>query len=528
MGKMIVYQMLPRLWGNGCQSPVRGGSLLENGTGKFRNIDSETLSFLRDGLGVSHVWYTGVIRHATTVPFEGCLASNPMVVKGKAGSPYAITDYYDVNPYLADNPEDRMSEFESLLNRTHDAGMKVLIDFVSNHVSRDYGKAGMTQAPGRPPVLGSTDDCSVHWCPGNDFFYYPGQPLILPVPWNSVTAASPFYENPAKASGNCFSPSPGFNDWYETIRLNYCDFPTPTWDRMLDIVRFWCSKGVDGFRCDMVEMVPWQFMKWLIARIKEDYPEVIFIAEVYRKELYRHYVENVGFDFLYDKSGLYDTLRGIASGNGDARGITWNWQALGNLQPKMLNFLENHDEQRFASPYFGSSACRTGAFLCASMLFNTSPFMIYSGEEVGEAGMEAEGFSGTDGRTTIFDWWSVGSLRRLYDYVHTGEGLEIKEAACLRAFKKAAGLAQGAASGKTFDLCYCNQDSPGFDPGKHFAFLRGGNGSAALFVANFSSEDAFMYLRIPAEAMEFMGVKKTETSFKDVSVNAWDYSALPV
>ncbi len=528
MGKMIVYQMLPRLWGNKCPAPARGGSLLENGSGRFSGIDHETLSYLKDGLGVSHVWYTGVIRHATTVPFDGCQASNPMVVKGKAGSPYAITDYYDVNPYLADNPKDRMHEFESLLKRTHDAGLKILIDFVPNHVSRDYGKVGMTEAPGRPPVLGSRDDCSLHWSPDNDFFYYPGQPLILPVPWNSFSAASPYYENPAKASGNCFSPSPGLNDWYETIRLNYCDFHTPTWDRMFDIVRFWCGKGVDGFRCDMVEMVPWQFMKWLIARIKEEYPDVIFIAEVYRKELYRHYVEIVGFDFLYDKSGLYDVLRGIAAGHGSARGITWNWQMLGDLQHRMLNFLENHDEQRFASPYFGGRASRTGAYLCASLLFNDAPFMIYSGEEVGEAGMEGEGFSGTDGRTTIFDWWSVGSLRRLHEYVHGRGGLEAGESETLGMFKKAMELAGTTAAGKTYDLCYCNQGSPGFDPDRHFAFLRGRDGKAALFVANFSSEDSSMHLRIPADALDYMGAGKKETPIKDVSVKAWGYSVLPV
>ena len=519
MGKMIVYQMLPRLWGakEGCRSADK--------CGKFSSIDDPTLAYLHDELRVSHIWYTGIIRHATTASFEGCPGSNPLVVKGAAGSPYAITDYYDVNPYLADNPRERMAEFESLLKRTHKAGLKVLIDFVPNHVSRDYGKVGLVDTEGNQHPLGSADDCSIHWKPENDFYYYPGQNLDLPV---AGVLTENYYENPAKASGNCFSPSPGINDWYETIRLNYCDFHTSTWDRMLEIVRYWCSKGVDGFRCDMVEMVPWQFMKWLIARIKEEYPEVIFIAEVYQKDQYRHYVETVGFDFLYDKSGLYDTLRGIAAGNGIAKGITWNWQMLADLQPKMLNFLENHDEQRFASPFFGQDPSRTGAYMCASLLLNTAPFMVYSGEEVGEPGMDSEGFSGVDGRTTIFDWWSVGSLNHLYEHIHTGAGLSDSEAETLEQFKKALSLADDTVGGKTFDLCYCNQGSYGFDPDRHFAFLRGGHGKAFLLVANFTPTDADIQIVVPDEAVQYLGIKKTEAFFVNVSVKAWDYTVLPV
>ena len=519
MGKMIVYQMLPRLWGakEGCCSAAD--------CGKFSCIDERTLTYLRDELKVTYVWYTGIIRHATTVSFDGCPASNPLVVKGAAGSPYAITDYYDVNPYLADNPRERMAEFESLLKRTHDTGLKVLVDFVPNHVSRDYGKVGLVDTDGNKRPLGFADDCTMHWKPENDFYYYPGQNLDLPV---AGVMTDNYYENPAKASGNCFSPAPGINDWYETIRLNYCDFHTSTWDRMLDIVLYWCRKGVDGFRCDMVEMVPWQFMEWLIARVKEKFPDVIFIAEVYQKDLYRHYVETVGFDYLYDKSGLYDTLRGIAAGHGSARGITWNWQAQGNLQPRMLNFLENHDEQRFASPYFGLDPARSGSYLCTSLLFNTAPFMIYFGEEVGEPGMDSEGFSGMDGRTTIFDWWSVGSLTRLYSHIHTGTGLLEKETATLELFKKALGIAADTIGGKTFDLGYCNHGSPGFDPDRHFAFLRGGHGKVFILVANFSQDEADMRIVIPEEAVLFMGIKKTETFVLNVSVRPYGYTVLPV
>lgn len=468
MGKMIVYQVLPRLWGKG----------------KFSEFDPMTLDYYKS-LGVSHVWYTGVIRHATTVSAEGCPASDSQIVKGAAGSPYAITDYYDVNPYLADTPNERMDEFEALLKRTHAAGLKVVIDFVPNHVSRDYGKVGLVRPDVAP--LGADDDPTVHWRPENDFYYYPGQPLALPF------AGQTYYENPAKASGNCFSPSPSVNDWYETIRLNYCDFHTRTWDRMYEIVRYWCGKGVDGFRCDMVEMVPWQLFKWLIGRIKAEYGNVMFIAEVYNKDLYAKYIHEVGFDFLYDKSGYYDAVRSAVEGHGTARSLTYNWQFLGDLQPRMLNFLENHDEQRFASDFFGRDAGRTFAALGAGLFLNTAPFMVYFGEEIGERGMDAEGFSGRDGRTSIFDWWTIPSIGRLIRYIHKKEGLTPHETALLekwRGFLNMASSVPAVASGRTFDLCYCNQDSPGFDPDRHFAFLRSGGGEVWLFVCDFSRDAA--------------------------------------
>lgn len=509
MGKMIIYQVLPRLWGKG----------------KFSEFDSETMSYFKS-LGVSHVWYTGVIRHATTVSAEGCPASDSQIVKGAAGSPYAITDYYDVNPYLADNPTERMTEFEALLKRSHDAGLKVIIDFVPNHVSRDYGKVGLVHPEIKP--LGSDDDPTVHWRPENDFYYYPGQPLRLPFDRQT------YYENPAKASGNCFSPSPSVNDWYETIRLNYCDFHTETWDRMYEIVRYWCGKGVDGFRCDMVEMVPWQFFQWLIGRIKTEFPDMIFIAEVYQKELYARYINEVGFDFLYDKSGLYDSVRSVVEGHGTAKSLTWNWQILGDLQPRMLNFLENHDEQRFASDFFGRDAQRTFAALGAGIFLNTAPYMVYFGEEIGECGMDAEGFSGRDGRTTIFDWWRISSIGRLIEYIHTNEGLTPEEAELLekwRRFLNMAASVPAVASGKTFDLCYCNYDSPGFDPDRHFAFLRGDVSETWLFVCSFADGGSLrqaqrpevISIRIPKEAIDYLDIKNLDPGTRiEVEVSSDD------
>ena len=531
MQKTIIYQMLPRLWGNGKVRPKKNGTLVDNGTGKFSDIDHNTLKYLK-WLGCSHVWYTGVIRHSTQASEEGCIPSHPQFVKGKAGSPYAICDYYDVNAYLADDPQLRMNEFESLIARTHEAGLKVIIDFVPNHVSRDYGK--VNPVPGHP-VLGSDDDTSVHWKPENDFFYYPGQGIKLPT--ETPAGMEAYSEFPAKATGNnCFSPCPGINDWYETVKINYGDTYTPTWEKMFDILDFWASKGVDGFRCDMVELVPPEFFRWVIERIKAKYPTVIFIAEVYKKELYGEYIRRIGFDILYDKSGLYDTLRTVVEKNVDdngmpvelwqsATGITRNWQFLGDLQPYMLNFLENHDEQRFGSEFFGKDARNTFAPLYVSMMLNTAPFMIYFGEEVGESGMDTEGFSGKDGRTTIFDWWSIGSVRRLRKAIESKAYQTLKPSALVKAgmrkeeaevFCRFAEAVRFAASdsaiskGTTYDLCYCNLSSDGFDKNRHFAFLRDFEEHTVLVAANFSKREARMKLVIPAHAFEWMEIPINE------------------
>ena len=547
MNKPIIYQMLPRLWGNDKSRPKKNGSLADNGTGKFSDIDSATLEYIK-WLGCSHVWYTGILRHSTQSTDEGCMPSHPQFVKGKAGSPYAICDYYDVNPYLADNADRRIEEFESLLKRSHDAGLKVIMDFVPNHVSRDYGKVNPTEGH---PILGAEDDKTVHWKSENDFFYYPGQCLRLPT--NTPKGMKPYQECPAMATGNnCYSPNPGINDWYETVKINYGDSHTATWDKMLDILLYWAGKGVDGFRCDMVELVPPEFMKWVIEEVKKQYPSVIFIAEVYKKELYKEYVRIVGFDYLYDKSGLYDTLRTVVEKNvkdngmpvelwQSATGITRNWQFLNDLQPYMLNFLENHDEHRFASDFFGVDAANTFAPLYVSLFLNTAPFMVYFGEEVGEKGMDEEGFSGRDGRTTIFDWWSIGSVKRLRKLIETGEyktldvktlkkaGLKDSEAEVFCKFANALRFAasdETISKGTTYDLCYCNMGAEGFDKNRHFIFLRDFENHTLLIAANFSNQEANMKITIPDHAFEWMGIPITEDLYPgkqiDISIAPFD------
>lgn len=514
MGKRIIYQMLPRYFGNIYAACIRGGTLEENGCGKFSDITSEVLCRLRDDLKITDIWYTGVLDHATTVSFAGKPSSSFAVVKGFAGSPYAIRDYSDVAPYLADNPDDRMTEFEQLIKRTHDAGLRVIMDFVPNHVAREYRSSAIP--------LGENDDSSVACHEENDFLYIPGECLHLPC---GIPGHRDYHECPAKVTGNdCYSAYPSENDWYDTVKLNYCSRHTGTWDKMAEAVRFWASKGVDGFRCDMAEMVPAAFFSWMIRKIKDEFGgNICFIAEVYDMSRYREYSE-AGFDLLYDKSGLYDTLRHITVSGGPATGITRNWQALGDLQPAMLNFLENHDEQRIASDFFCGSARKAFAALHVSLLFNDAPFMIYSGQEYGERGMDSEGFSGVDGRTTIYDFWSVGTLRRAL----TGQLSENEKYIYSRYchLLSAASGSPAFSEGKVFDLCYANMQNPDFNPDRHFAFLRYAPGDLRLVAANFSDCPARLRIRIPQHAFEYFGIGETpglnHENPVDMEVGAWD------
>ena len=494
--KHIIYQLFIRAFGNKRQT-LPGGSYSINGSGKFNDITPELLRSLKEDLSISHIWYTGVIAHASKTDWSayGIPSAHPSVVKGEAGSPYAITDYYDVAAELAEDIPSRMAEFEALVERTHTAGLRVVIDFVPNHLSRCYhgastaasgasapsaaapsvtaapsaaggpsaaaalSAAGAPSAAAAGALFGAEDDPTQAFCPQNNFYYLPAEELHLPDA-ALASAAAPYREYPAKATGNdCFSAWPSVNDWYDTVKLNYgVDYasgrtyfePRPrTWGMMLDVLLFWASKGVDGFRCDMAEMVPVQFWHWAIAEVKHKYPQTLFVAEVYNPALYSSYLDYGGFDLLYDKVGMYDTLKLVSQHNLPASAITGAWQAVDKIQNRMLNFLENHDEQRLASSFNLSSPWRAIPELGVSLLFNRAPFMLYCAQEYGERGMESEGFSGLDGRTSIFDYCSIPAVREV-----TQEGLMLRSlySQLLTLARTESALAQGY----TFDLTYCN------------------------------------------------------------------------
>lgn len=491
--KHIIYQLFIRAFGNK-RKTLPGGSYSINGSGKFNDITPELLRSLKEDLSISHIWYTGVIAHASKTDWSayGIPSAHPSVVKGEAGSPYAITDYYDVAAELAEDIPSRMAEFEALVERTHTAGLRVVIDFVPNHLSRCYhGASTPPSAAGTTAgaLFGAEDDPTLAFCPQNNFYYLPAEELHLPdaalapataataagsaaaadcpcgtaasnCTGNGAAAAAPYREYPAKATGNdCFSAWPSVNDWYDTVKLNYgVDYasgrtyfePRPrTWGMMLDVLLFWASKGVDGFRCDMAEMVPVQFWHWAIAEVKHKYPQTLFVAEVYNPTLYSSYLDYGGFDLLYDKVGMYDTLKLVSQHHLPASAITGAWQAVDKIQNRMLNFLENHDEQRLASSFNLGSPWRAIPELGVSLLFNRAPFMLYCAQEYGERGMESEGFSGLDGRTSIFDYCSIPAVREV-----TPEGLMLRSlySQLLTLARTESAFSQGY----TFDLTYCN------------------------------------------------------------------------
>lgn len=521
--KPVIYQMLPRLFANMNANCVPNGDITENGCGKLNNITNTVLAEIRQ-LGATHVWYTGIIEHAHASNYSefGIEPDDPNVIKGKAGSPYAIKDYYDIDPDVAESVPHRVQEFEALVQRTHQAGMKVIIDFVPNHVARRYhsdvAAAGIED-------LGKGDDTTMFFSPQNNFYYIPRQLFQPQFPIGN------YVEFPAKASGNdCFNAFPSRNDWYEAVKLNYgvdygngtCHFsPIPsTWFKMLHILRYWAAKGIDAFRCDMVFMVPLDFWEWAIPQVKAAYPDIKFIAEIYDVNLYRDFLFRGGFDYLYDKVNLYDTLRNVQCHHHSAATITDCWQRIDGIGHRMLNFLENHDEQRFASDEFAGDATRFLPSLIVSSMMSTAPFMLYAGEELGERGEDAEGFSGKDGRTTIFDYWSIPTVRRWLNGGKADGGELTPEEKNLRnMYKQILNLLnseKAISRGDFFDVMYVNFDNQHFSPHRNYAFIRHYDDTTLLIAVNFSENAQTLLINVPQLAFDMMHISEGKRMAKEM------------
>lgn len=517
--KIIIYQVFTRLFGNNNTRLKKNGSFDENGCGKMADFTTKALTEIKN-LGATHIWYTGVIEHASQTNYSryGIRPDHPAVVKGKAGSPYAIRDYYDIDPDMANSIPDRMKEFENLVKRSHKSGLKVIIDFVPNHVARQYHSDAK---PEGVIDLGENDDNTVAFSPQNNFYYIPGEQLQGNIDLH-MSAPEAYVENPAKATGNDkFDAWPSINDWYETVKLNYgVDYmngrwghfdPIPnTWQKMLDILLFWAAKDIDGFRCDMAEMVPEEFWGWAIPQVKEQYPAIIFIAEVYNPHEYRNYIFNGHFDYLYDKVGLYDTLRALTCGHETATNIPFRWQSLSGIEKHMLNFLENHDEQRIASEFFAGNPFKAIPAMVVSACMNTNPVMVYFGQELGEAGMDEEGFSGRDGRTTIFDYWTIDTIRRWRNGGKFDGKLLTKEEKKLQGFYSTllnlCNKEKAIREGVFFDLTYANLEGIVFNEHKQYAFFRKSGKDLIFIVVNFDENPAAPSVKIPTHAFEYLGI----------------------
>lgn len=521
--------MLPRLFGNENNNCIAGGTIKQNGCGKFNDITAKALKSIKE-LGATHVWYTGILEHTTRTSYAeyGIEDTHPATVKGEAGSPYAIKDYYDVDPDLAVDVEKRRDEFKALVERTHKAGLKVIMDFIPNHVARHY------KSDNRPEGtfdFGTFDDKNCFYAGHNNFYYLGEQSYGCNIDATDV-ADTPYSESPLRATGNdCFGV-PSRNDWYDTVKLNYgIDYhtgnrrfsPVPdTWVKMLKILKYWAAQGVDGFRCDMVEMTPVEFWGWAVPKVKEENPNLIFIGEIYQPHIYRSFIYDGHFDYLYDKVGLYDTLRAVMCGRTSANDITYSLQSTSDIREHMLTFLENHDEQRIASDFFAADAKRALAALIVSTTIASQPFMLYAGEEFGEKGMDKEGYSGVDGRTTIFDYWSVDTLRRRrnggkYDtQLLTDEEKQLLEyhTRLLNLCNSENALSEGL----FYDLQYANPHCDKYDSNRTYSYLRGTNDELLLIVTNFGDTDQQCSVCIPNEAFAYYDIYPAEGNVNAVEL----------
>lgn len=526
--KIIIYQVLPRLFGNKVENPVHNGTKQENGCGQMNDFTLTALKKIK-ALGVSHVWYTGLLEHATQTDYSaaGIARDHSAMVKGRAGSPYAVKDYYDIDPDLASRPEKRMAEFEALIERTHKAGLKMVMDFVPNHVARQYHSDAR---PDGVADFGEADNTAQAFCPDNNFYYIPNQPLQGCFDMVG-SEAEPYVEMPAKATGNdCFNARPSHNDWYETVKLNYgIDYcgggyrhfePVPnTWHKMLHILLYWAGKGVDAFRCDMAEMVPVEFWDWALRQVKEQYPDIVFIAEVYNPNLYREYIYRGRFDYLYDKVGLYDCLRAVVRMERSAYEITAQWQQVDDIRQHMLYFLENHDEQRLASDFYAADGQKGIPALAAAALMGGNPFMLYFGQEFGERGMECEGFSGQDGRTTIFDYWRVPSVQQWRKGNYCSKKLDDEVRSLYLQYKQIMQLAaveEAFVSGLFYDLMYINRQNANIDANRVYAFMRVAAENRYLVVCNFSDTAGEVGINIPQHALDFLQIPAATYKAKDM------------
>jgi glycosidase len=536
--KLIIYQLLPRLFGNSNTTNKFYGSIEENGSGKFNHITEKAITEIK-AMGFTHIWYTGVIEHATMTDYSayGIKPDAPAVVKGRAGSPYAIKDYYDVDPDLAVDVPNRMAEFEALILRTQQEGLKVIIDFVPNHVARTYNS---DVKPDGVRDFGEDDDVMQAFSAQNDFYYIPGQDFLVPqgyVPGGENFVGelknTPYVESPARGTGDdVFTASPSINNWFETIKLNYgvdysrgyemhFDTIPPVWQKMFDILCYWANKGVDGFRCDMVEYVPSEFWAWLIPKMKQRYPELIFIGEAYQTGEYSNYLFKGHFDYLYDKVGLYDAIKRLTRNEPGAStweiNRVWNHDCRG-FDERMLRFMENHDEQRIASEYFAGDAWLAVPGMIITATLASGPVMVYFGQEVGEPAVAAEGFSGADGRTTIFDYYGVPEHQKwlsggAYDGAQLSESQQVLRffySRLLNVSRKNAAIAEG----KFYELMMANQQSQGFND-RLYIYMRYTAEQRVLVAVNFNRQNQPLMLKLPDDLLAEFNLNG-EVSFVDL------------
>ncbi len=574
----VIYQALPRLFGNTDETRKPHGTLEENGCGKFAHFNDRALEELKN-FGITHLWLTGVLEQASGTEYPDRKADPADILKGIAGSPYAIRDYFDVSPDYAMDPAKRLDEFKELIERCRRHGIDVIIDFVPNHVARSYA------SDIRPGLsFGAKDDNSVFFARDNHFFYVQpgmaegGPPLRLPTAGREGCTGlfAPETDFVRVTGNNAITFAPGEGDWYETVKLNYGhDFTRgrdtshlpgadadasevpDTWRKMDEIFAYWQEMGVRGFRVDMAHMVPMEFWSWMIQRARARDAKVYIFGEAYDNDPAKLTDGNVldallkaGFDAVYDDPvydicmGFYDDFAGGLKWANDLDALTFT----GERFHRSLRYAENHDEVRLASPKeWGGLGMAVGRPVSAVLFgMGRGPLMVYHGQEVGEPAAGSEGFGGDDGRTSIFDYWSMPEFQKWINGGKFDGGRLSSEQSDLRNWYRqllAVTKEPAFTRGEFYGLNHFNKENPAFGrvdgemvSGHWFyAYLRrdAQSGQAFLVVANFHPEREIsgVKVRISEDALQWLGKGKKDLRFAEALIDAWTAeipaSALP-
>lgn len=272
----------------------------------------QRLAFLHD-LGIDAVWL---------MPIHPIGAVNR---KGTLGSYYSIRDYTAVNPEFG-----TMEDLDAFVAEAHRLGMRVLLDWVANHTSRD-----------------------ARWL------------VEKPADW---------YER--DAAGDALVPW----DWTDTAKLNYAN--RAVWQGQIDAMSFWIREhAIDGFRCDMAMLMPPEFWDEAARHLRMLRPDLFLLAEAEELRL----VERGPFDACYGWE-LFHLMNDVAQQHVRVTALRDWMQADRGRYPReaiRLLFTSNHDE----NSWNGTEFARMGAAAEIMALFTfVAPGcmpLIYTGQEVG-------------------------------------------------------------------------------------------------------------------------------------------------
>jgi glycosidase len=224
-------------------------------------------------------------------------------------------------------------------------------------------------------------------------------------------------------------------------------------------------------------------------------------------------------DYLYDKVELYDSIKHIMQGHGWTDHIPVVQEGLKDIEHHMLHFLENHDEQRIASPEFAGSALKGKPAMTVSATISSSPTLIYFGQEVGEPGAEDAGY-GKPSRTSIFDYVGVPYFQRwVNDKSYDGGQLSIEEKDLRDFYMRLLNFTinSDALLGTYADIhTYNRQHTQNYNH-RVYSFVRWSDSEKLLVVSNFDADESHQFeLVIPKELIAKWALKDGSYDMMDM------------